>query len=109
MIGLTTGLMGTVINDIGRQVRAGRNFTELGLFEDLVEGYACKIFRVDPRWHSEYFGFAMWHRSHLGKRGTLEALQCVWPDKSGRFPDEQGCEPEIVKRQPLLKHFMAHP
>ena len=102
MFGLARQLMGTVINDMGRQVRAGRNFTELGLFEDLLQSYACKMIRVHERWHREYLGYAMWHRRHVGKIGTLEALQCLWPDKSGKFPGEEGCHSEVVARQPLL-------
>jgi hypothetical protein len=102
MFGLDSKLMATVINNIGRQVREGRNFAELGLFEDLLEGYACTMIRVDDRWHAEYLGYAMWHRRHIGKVGTLEALQCLWPDKAGKFPGEDGCQREIVALQPLL-------
>ena len=71
MFGLARQLMGTVINDMGRQIRAGRNFAELGLFEDLLQGYACKIIPVHKRWHTRYLGYAMWHRRHVGKIGTL--------------------------------------
>jgi len=103
MFGLEPRLTATVINDIGRQVRDGRNFAELGLFEDLLKNYACKFIRVEDRWRPRYLGYAMWHRRHLGKTGTLEALQCLWPDKAGRFPDEEGCDTEIVMLQPILK------
>jgi uncharacterized protein DUF4262 len=102
MFGLAPKLMGTVINDAGRQVREGRNFAELGLFEDLLNGYACKFICVHERWHTEYLGYAMWHRRHVGKIGTLTALQCLWPDKAGRFPDEDACNGEVIERQPLL-------
>lgn len=102
MFGLDRKLMATVINNIGRQVREGRNFAGLGLFEDLLERYACKMIRVDERWHTEYVGYAMWHRRHVGKVGTLDVLQCLWPDKAGKFPGEEGCQREIVALQPWL-------
>jgi hypothetical protein len=102
MFGLAPRLMATVINDVGRQVREGRNFAELGLFEDLMEGYACKFICVHERSHPEYLGYAMWHRRYVGKIGTLRVLQCLWPDKAGRFPDEDACDGEVVKLQPLL-------
>jgi hypothetical protein len=107
MFGLAPQLMGTVVNDMGRQVRSGRNFAELGLFEDVLTGYACKIVEVANRWHSDYLGYAMWHRRHLGKIGTLQALQCLWPYKAGKFPDEQGCQLEIVTLQPLLTQSLS--
>ena len=102
MCGLAPKVMATVINCVGHQVRKGRNFAKLGLFEGLLEGYACKVIPVHERWHTEYFGYAMWHRRYVGKINTLKALQCLWPDKNGKFPDEVGCNGEIVKRQPLL-------
>ena len=102
MFGLAPKLMASVINDVGRQVRNGRNFAELGLFEDLLEGYRCKFTPIHERWHTEYLGYAMWHRRSVGKAGTLKALECLWPDKTGRFPDEDGCSEVVVARQPLL-------
>jgi hypothetical protein len=102
MFGLAPKLMATVINDAGRQIGAGRNFAEFGLFEDLLEGYACKFVSVQVRWHERYLGYAMWHRRSVGKIGTLTAIQCLWPDKAGRFPDEEGCADAVVAGQPLL-------
>jgi hypothetical protein len=48
------------------------------------------------------FGYAMWHRRYVGKIGTLEAVQCVWPDKAGLFPGEPGCDAEVEALQPDL-------
>lgn len=102
MFGLEGKLMGNLINGMGDQIRKGRNFAELGLFEDLLEGYACKLIEVQNRWHTEYLGYAMWHRRYVGRIGSLKALQCLWPDKAGKFPDEPGCAPHVVNLQPLL-------
>ena len=33
---------------------------------------------------------------------NLKALQMVWPDKSGVFPDQNGYDPKFVDAQPLL-------
>ena len=30
------------------------------------------------------------------------ALQCVWPDKAGKFPDEDGFDERLALQQPLL-------
>ena len=102
IFGLPRELSAAVINGMGDQIQEGRNFAELGLFEDLLEGYACKLISVDEQWHTQYLGYAMWHRRHVGKIESLEVLQCLWPDKQGKFPDEEGCHPEAIARQPVL-------
>ena len=102
MFGLNINLMAQLINTIGDDIRAGRRFESVGLYEDLLKGYACKCVPVAEKYHSEYLGYAMWHRRHVGKIGTLQAVQCLWPDKAGLFPDEPGCNPDVVKLQPQL-------
>lgn len=103
MFGLVPKVMASVINTMGKQIRQeGRRFAELGLFEDVLEAYACKTIPVAECWHAEYLGYAMWHRRHIGQIGTLQAIQCLWPDKAGRFPDDPLCHPAIRTRQPLL-------
>ena len=103
MFGLDHNLMAHIINDMGDQIRGGRRFDEPGLFEDVLERFACKCVPVSEARHEDYLGYAMWHRRHVGKIGTLRAVQVLWPDKAGIFPDEPGCNPAIVKLQPLLQ------
>ena len=101
MFGLKLALMFDVVNLIGHEVRSGRRFAEAGLYEDLLNGCAAKLLPVDEAWHAEYFGYAMWHRRYLGRMATLQAMQCIWPDQKGLFPDEPGCHPAVVRLQPL--------
>lgn len=103
LFGLAIPLMAKVLNGMGREIRSGRAFSEPVLYEGLLERYACKIRPVAERFHSEYLGFAMWHRRYLGQIGTLRAVQCLWPDKQGLFPDEAGCHPRMLDLQPLLR------
>src|SRR5688572_25274034 len=102
VFGLDLTLMSNVVNDMGDQIRGGRRFEEPVLYEDVLERFACKVLPVMKRHHEEYLGYAMWHRRHVGKIGTLQVVQLIWPDKSGLFPDEPGCHPAVVERQPLL-------
>jgi hypothetical protein len=104
MIGLPHETMRTIINAMGDDIRAGRRFTTTGLYEGYLVGYACKCGPIASRHHPQYLGYAMWHRRHVGQPGTLSAIQCLWPDKQGRFPDESDCHPYISHRQPLLTH-----
>ncbi len=100
--GLDHKLTASIINSMGDEIRNGRSFREAGLYEGLIRGFACKIRTVSKSSHARYLGFAMWHRRHIGQIDTLEAVQLLWPDKAGLFPDEPGCTPEILKLQPLL-------
>jgi Domain of unknown function (DUF4262) len=102
MIGLPLDTMSAVVRGMARQIKAGRNFARLGLYEGLLEGYACKVVRVKHWWHSDYLGYAMWHRRYVGKIGSLEVLQCVWPDTEGKFPGDEGSHPSLGACQPVL-------
>ena len=74
--------MGTILNGIGELMRGGETFQDWHESEDVLEGYACMFRRVDPRHYAEYFGYARWfHESD-----DFPMLQCVWPDREGRFP-----------------------
>ena|SRR5688572_21937841 len=102
VFGLDLTLMFNLVNDMGAQIRSGRRFEEPVLYDDVLARFACKVLPVIERHHEEYLGYAMWHRRHVGKIGTLQVVQLIWPDKSGLFPDEPGCHPAVVERQPLL-------
>jgi hypothetical protein len=103
MFGLDVELMARVINTMGRDIRGGRSFVEPVRYDGLIERYACKTLRVDEEFQLGYFGYALWYRHHIGKEGTLQAVQCFWPDKQGLFPDEPGCNPNVVRLQPRLQ------
>lgn len=102
MFGLEPELMADVIDGMGHQIRKGRCFARPGLVDDFLKDYPCKIVPVAKQWHAEYLGYAIWHRRYLGQPDTLQAVQCLWPDKRGRFPDEPSCSPNIKACQPLL-------
>ena len=103
ILGLDVEPLWRIINGIGDDVRAGRSFADPGLYEGVIEGFACKVIPVAEAHHTTYLGYAMWHRRHLGRIGTLRAVQCLWPDRDGRFPDEQGCHPDVARLQPRLQ------
>jgi hypothetical protein len=102
MFGLDGNVAALLINAMGDMVRDGRRFDAAGLYEGIIDRYACKCLAVAARWHEVYLGYAMWHRRQVGRIGTLEAVQCLWPDRAGLFPDEPGCDPAVVRAQPLL-------
>ena len=102
MFGPPIQSMWRILNTIGAQIRSGRSFSTSGLYEDVIERYACKVMPMAGGGHARCLGYAMWYARHVGDLGDLSAVQCLWPDKSGRFPDDPGCDASIVALQPLL-------
>jgi hypothetical protein len=39
----------------------------------------------------------------IGRIGELQAVQAFWPDASGKFPFEVGCEWAVYHLQPRLE------
>ena len=88
----------TIVKAIG----SGQRFDSPGRYGHVLEGVECACCAVHRSHLKDYFGYALWHRSHLGKRGTLRAVQCVWPERSGVFPGEDGCDAAVEALQPDL-------
>ncbi len=106
MFGPDQKLMHGLMWDVYREIAGGRRFDADGLFDGILDRCAIAVRRVEPSWHPFYLGYAQWHRRYLGKRGTLEAVQLVWPDMQGRFPWEDGCDAAALELQPRLDQPM---
>ena len=76
----------------GRRFEAGATTTEL-----LVD-YECAIAGVAPDARRTRLPFL---ETFYGER-PFDVLQIVWPDRGGRFPWDDGCDPSLGTRQPLL-------
>ena len=98
MVGLDLDLMHSVINDIGDQIKKGRQFSAGERVADLLEGYDCMFSRMDERWYDDYLGQAL----EFYGDDLFEMLQCLWPDRNGHFPGEPDFAPQLRMRQPLL-------
>ncbi len=103
IFGLPSRAMHDILWSIVSDIHEGRDFREPGLYEDITEHFACAFRAVHPSWHTEYLGYAMWHRREVGSNGVLEVMQCVWPDERGRFPFDTGCMAAVVREQPILQ------
>jgi hypothetical protein len=103
IFGLTGKLRHGVLWGIVRDIHGGLRFDKQGLYDSLLQGFACASRPVHPSQHPYYLGYAMWHCRHRGLTGQLVAVQCFWPGKvDGKFPWEDGCSEEVRRRQPLL-------
>jgi hypothetical protein len=99
IFGLDLDLMHRLINLIGEEVREGRRFADGQDATGVLEGYDVRFVAVAHRHYPEHFGCARWYYNG----DDFPALQCLWPDRQGRFPTDTGYPEPLRARQPLLR------
>jgi hypothetical protein len=98
VFGLSVSIMHRMINAIGEEIRGDDKFGDFDESADVLDGYNV-IFRVvEQKHYQEYFGYALWF--YQGVR--FPVLQCVWPDKSHRYPWYSSFDESLAERQPVL-------
>jgi hypothetical protein len=63
-----------------------------------LEGYPVVFKEVRRERYRGVLGYGLWYYDG----DAFPALQCVWPDKQGRFPWEAEFEERYRRMQPLL-------
>lgn len=87
-----------LVNAVGEEVRDGRRFEPGHEYAGIVADLRCHFRAVHPTNYPDFLGYAGWYY-----RGAFfPALQCVWPDPSGRYPWDPGFPPELLAWQPDL-------
>ncbi len=103
LFGLPIDAMQQIINNIAEDIRAGASFAAASESTDILEGYTCRLERVEKCWYRPLLGYATWFY-----RGTdFPVIQCLWPDRDGALPDDLAFDPDLVGLQPLLWHTEA--
>ena len=98
ILGLPLDIMQRIINNIGREVRAGKRF-EPGLeYSDIFERCGCQFRDVEISNYRAHLGWAIW----FYESDPFPVLQCFWPDRQGNYPWEPTCSPAVIEQQPLL-------
>lgn len=92
MFGLPMNVMHVLLNDL-----AASDLPAPGSLVHEVANMPLRLDVVDPARSSEFLTVAAAHA-----RGTVDAVQVVWPDREGRFPGDPGFDVELGKAQPLL-------
>jgi hypothetical protein len=87
-----------------RDLRAGKSYAAPGVYTVEVGGdqHQVGFRRVHQTQHELYLGYAMGFVRSIGRIGELEAMQAFWPDGTGKFPFEPGCELGVYEAQPRL-------
>lgn len=90
--GLNTKLMHQLLNDIGELIKKGNKFSSGDTSNEVVKGYPVKFLAVSESNVQEYFRAAS---AYYGE-GQFQALQCLWPDKNGTFPEKSDTNQEVL-------------
>jgi hypothetical protein len=102
ILGLSTKLMGELLNIAGALIKNGHNITLNKEYDDFLNGYNCKFIKIHKDYYSDYLGYGIWFNN--GK--DFEAYQLVWPNKNGDFPWNKGDDEDLDIRQPILDRNM---
>lgn len=85
-----------LLNDVARRTSEGLSLKGGMVFDDLAN-LPMTLIEVDNEKLRDYFGTAI----RFYKGPVFPAVQLVWPDPEGRFPWDEGYDPEGYP-QPLL-------
>jgi uncharacterized protein YegJ (DUF2314 family) len=92
---------GAVLHDLAGQVVTGTRFAAGEQREDIFHDAIARFDGVTTeheRHHREFLGHACWFH----RRADFPALQVVWSDPTGVFPDQEGFAAGLRDRQVLL-------
>ncbi len=98
VFGLDLDPMHRLLNHAGGLIGTGQRFEVAGSYEGLLEGTACGMRPVARVWVDVFFGNAAWHH----QRPDVPVVQCLWPDRAGRLPWEEGFDASLHELQPRL-------
>lgn len=98
MIGLDLDFMHSILNNIGDDVRKRLRYEEGQTYPEIVENYDCSFQKIERQFYTDYLGTAM----YFYNPESFPALQCVYPDKEGRYPWHKGCSKAFREQQPVF-------
>lgn len=95
VIGLTPVIAHQIIGGLYDRVAAGETFADGQRDSRVLDGYDVMFREMPPdgrplNMARRYYGV-----------DDLPALQIVWPDREGRFPDEEGFDPQYAGIQDI--------
>lgn len=88
-----------ILNLIGGQVTAGAQLHTGQWIDDVLPDHRMKLRPVAEPWRRPLFGTAM---RYYRATPSWPVLQCMWPDRSHRFPGDPGYPGELDEKQPRL-------
>jgi hypothetical protein len=87
-----------LINQLAKDIRAGKKYLAGQIYEDLLEGYSSTFRAIPPAQYPEHMGIGMWFYDHE----EFPSIQFIYPDRSGRWPWETGVSESFRRQQVVL-------
>lgn len=85
------------LNHLGLRVSRGENFEVCEPQNDVLEDRSVRFSAMHPAWSERLMAL----NELYTPLADLPAIQALWPDDAGVYPDEPGCDPSAFKRQPV--------
>jgi hypothetical protein len=98
ILGLRHEIMDTMIRSVEERIAAGERFEDGARHDDILQGFDCLFRTVELRWYPDYFGRAI----DFYRDKPFPVLQCLWPDREGRFPGDPKFDRQFLSVQPAL-------
>jgi hypothetical protein len=98
ILGLKLQSMHGILNGCGEMIRKGARFEDGVQVADVISSYDVRFRRLAQRDYAKYLGYGC---RHYGG-DWFPAVQCVWPDRNGKFPGDEGVAEFMADAQPLL-------
>jgi Domain of unknown function (DUF4262) len=99
IFGLKLDICIALVHEIGGHIKTGKEYDVEGEYGDILrDPYKCAFRFVQPYHDRDYLGYGCW----FYQSDPFPTLQCFWPDKTGRFPWDEGCVSTVRDAQPLL-------
>jgi hypothetical protein len=99
VVGLDLDLMHRLINGMKDLISAGTRFSPGSRCSEILNNLDCEFRPVAPLHYANLFGQASWFYGG----DDFPVLQCVWPDRQGRFPGERDFDLTFSDLQPTYE------
>lgn len=86
-----------VLNAMGDFLMAGGELELEKRYPEFVDDRDVIFRRIAARHYRDYLGYALWFYKH--HEPGFPAVQCLWPDRHGRFPHERGFDRRFAAKQ----------
>jgi hypothetical protein len=98
IVGLGHSLMHALINGVRDEIQAGARFVPGVRCPGIIADFDCEFRTVHPARYPELVGYARW----FYRGDDFPLIQCVWPDRQGRFPWDPDVDPGFVSQEPIF-------
>lgn len=100
VFGLPFDTLQEFVDRIASDVASGVRYAPDSKSDRILAGYTCGMRPVARRWYDAFLGYAIWFYGSA----EFPVVQCRWPDRENRLPDDPDFDAELADLQPLLDH-----